>query len=126
MISLGRIPVIGQCVPLRPLECIGRVSLSIKIVLDVGIIGADELLVYFIQVIRLQYHTTDHPLTWRGFEPDLDLAEKNVEFGLDGWCVTFLGDGESSAGGVVGEGAGGGVPEGGVEGGCRVEGEGGI
>lgn len=91
-----------------------------------GIVVADELLVYFIQVIGLQYHAADYPLARGGFEPDLDFAEEDVEFGLDGWCVASFVNGEGGAGGVVGQGAGGGVPEGGVEGGGGVEGKRGI
>lgn len=91
-----------------------------------GIIVADELLVYFIQVIGLQYHAADYPLARGGFEPDFDFAEEDVEFGLNGGCVASFINGEGGAGGVVGQGTGGGVPEGGMEGGRRVEGKGGI
>ena len=88
-----------------------------------GIVVADEFLIYLVQVIGLQDHTADHALSGGGLEPDLDFSEEDVELGLYGWRVAFLGDGEGGAGAVVGEGAGGGVPEGGFEGRGRVESE---
>ena len=115
VVALRRVPVIGQSVPFCPFICVGRVAFSVVVVLGVGVVVADEFLVYFIQVVGLQYHAADHALAWGGFQPDLDFAEEYVEFGLDGGGVASLGDGEGGAGGVVGKVAGGGVPEGGVE-----------
>ena len=102
MIALGGIPTVGQSIPFRPLVGIGRVALPVVVVLGVRVVVTDELLVYFIQVIGFQYHTTDHPFSRGGFEPDLDFAEEDVEFGLDGRGVASLGDGEGGTRGVVG------------------------
>ena len=102
VVALGRVPVVGQRVPFCPFDGVGGVAFSVVVALGVGVVVADEFLVYFIQIVGLQYDAADYALAWGSFQPDLDFAEEYVELGLDGGGVAFLGDGEGSTGGVVG------------------------
>ena len=94
VIPLGWTPAIWQRIPIRPLHCIGRVALPVVVILSMGVVVPDELLVYLIQVIGLQYHGADDSLSRGRLEPDLDFAKEDIEFALNCGRVTFLGDSE--------------------------------
>lgn len=91
---------------------VGRgVALSKVICLGVGIIGAHEFPVNFVEIVRFEDDAADDSLTRGGFQPDLHDAKEEVELGLDRGRLASHGDGHSGAIGSILDGASSGVPD---------------
>lgn len=95
------------------------VALAEIVRLDVGVVSAHELPVHFVEVVGLQHHGGDDALACRGLHDDFDLAEEEVEVGLDGGGVEALVYREFGAVVTVVDGPGGGVPDTATHGGGR-------
>lgn len=96
--------------PLRARRCRSHVPFPIVVRLAVRSVRARELPVYFVEVVGLKHDAADDALSCRGFHPDFDFTEEDVEFCLDGRCVAAFRDGEFCAVFAVDDVPGGGVP----------------
>lgn len=83
----------------------GGVAFAEVVHLNAVRVCAEELPIHLVQILRLQHDGGDDALPGRSLHLDLDLAEEEVGLGLDGGGLALLGDGELSAGGLVGQGA---------------------
>lgn len=63
-----------------------------------------------VKVVRLQDISTDDTSAIGGSQPNVDMAEEDIEVALDGRSVSFLRDGELGTERGAFDGTGGGVP----------------
>ena len=75
----------------------GHIPLAVVIRLPMRSIRASKFPIDLIQIVGLEHDATDHALAGGSFEPNLDFAAEDVEFGLHSRRIAFGIDGKLSA-----------------------------